>query len=476
MLTSATEFPVKGALSRPRFIAEIVAWLRGNGGSSVLDDGGALDADEVYAYLRSPRGEELKFREVDSESSKLIGFRHDLPDMEGRVWRTEGVLAVGATEGEPGLFRIRSQCIGIDTSAKLEIPFKPFLVKALLRQDFGAPDGALPTTDKPIYLSEEPADLDRAVQICTGNATSYLPVVYVSTFRGIPLFSADDLDHLADRLAGCAHLVVEPSSRFSFRLAEASARRNAYMGAIGLALPGRGTVKRFYSQPGQSLIELKNMIVAAARAAATQSRPQGVSWSDIQEIALLNARRDTSGSAFDAELEELYKEEIQDKERQIADLRKSIEQQQERILLLEEAIESSNASAWSVGLSDKLPLELYPGEIVEWLKKAAHLYTERADTHARGRAVLDSFNKVFVRADGLREINEVLSRAAKDSTGELQAFLQAKGYTVRAGKHIVLEPPAELPGVSNITLPRTPSDWRGNQNQKSDIKKALGLS
>ena len=102
MLTSATEFPVKGTLSRSQFIAEIVAWLRGNSSSSVLDDGGALDADEVFAHLTSPTGEALKFREVDSGGSKLVGFRHDLPDAEGRVWRTEGVLSLGAQEDGSG--------------------------------------------------------------------------------------------------------------------------------------------------------------------------------------------------------------------------------------------------------------------------------------------------------------------------------------------------------------------------------------
>ncbi|MGV7120081.1 hypothetical protein [Sphingopyxis sp. 550A] len=476
MLTSATEFPVKGTLSRPRFLAEIVGWLRGNSSSSVLDDGGTLDADDLYAHLTSPIGETLKFREVNSENSKFIGFRHDLPDTEGRIWRTEGVLSVGATEGEPGLLRIRSQCIGTDTGAKLELPRKPFLVKALLRQDFGALDGILPTIDKPIYLDETASDLERAVQICIGKATTYLPVVYVSTIKGCPLLSDNDLEHLADRLGGCAHLVVEPSARFSFKLADASGRRNAYMGAIGLALPGRGTVKRLYWESGQSLDDLKNMIVAVARAVATQSRSQGASWSDIQEIALLDARRTASGTTFDAELEELYKDEIQDKERQITDLRKSNEQQQEKILHLEEEIGRSKISAWSAGFSDKLPLELYSGEIIEWLKKAVRPYADRPDTHARGKVVLEAFLQVFARADGLREINDVLNRAAKDSTSELQAFLESKGFTVRAGKHIVLEPPKDLKGVLNITLPRTPSDWRGNQNQKSDIKKALGLS
>ena len=92
MTVFATEFPVKSNVNRAAFVSEVIAWLRGMRDSSVLSSGSESDLDEENAVLRSSSGEELRVRELrQNDVWNAIGFRHDFPDGEGRLWRTEGV-------------------------------------------------------------------------------------------------------------------------------------------------------------------------------------------------------------------------------------------------------------------------------------------------------------------------------------------------------------------------------------------------
>jgi hypothetical protein len=96
MVTFSTEFPVKRALNRALFLAQVVAWLRGTSYSKVLEDRSDEEVEGETAYLRSSGGETLRLRElIQSNNSTAIGFRHDFPDNEGRLWRTEAVVRQG---------------------------------------------------------------------------------------------------------------------------------------------------------------------------------------------------------------------------------------------------------------------------------------------------------------------------------------------------------------------------------------------
>lgn len=138
MVPFSTEFPVIPSDNRAAFVAEVVAWIRGMRHQTVLSKDSEAELDGAHVQVRSPTGEELRMRELQtSDGWAAIGARHDLPDDLGRVWRTECVLRRGAAEGGQDLVRLRTQCIATTAGAKLETPRKPYLIKALLKNGWG---------------------------------------------------------------------------------------------------------------------------------------------------------------------------------------------------------------------------------------------------------------------------------------------------------------------------------------------------
>src|SRR5690606_26011686 len=99
-----------------------------------------------------------------------------------------------------------------------------------------------------------------------------LPLVYVSVRRSRQPFV--DVDDLARRLAGMAHVIVEPSRQFSFALARNTRHTNAYDGAVGIYWPsGMARQSRFLPSSFSTPRDMEDEIVERVRIALTYIRP-----------------------------------------------------------------------------------------------------------------------------------------------------------------------------------------------------------
>jgi hypothetical protein len=214
----ATEVPVSPALTTKRFTAEVIAWLRGIRDSTVLDQATERDLQGDAPFLKTPSGETLAMLRHKGAAIEAVGFRHDLPDREGRIWRTESVLSHGSTGTVP-LLRVRGQCIAAAGSARLTPPRRPHLLRALLDSGAGGQDGQIPTRAEVHQLGQDDASCVVGADIALGKASVRLPVIYVSaTGHGRWIAEAAAFDRLALDVAGVAHVVLEPNRDFSFRL------------------------------------------------------------------------------------------------------------------------------------------------------------------------------------------------------------------------------------------------------------------
>ncbi|WP_146604672.1 hypothetical protein [Rhodoplanes roseus] len=202
--------------------------------STVLDNPRDQDLAGDTAHLRSQSGEELRLRELGREGTlEAIGFRHDFPDIEGRLWRTEAVVRRGVSHDAQDLIRLRTECIARAQGARLDIPRKPFLIKTILRDGWGGKDRELSVSDSPIWIPDDDAGVAVARAVTLGQATQYLPVVYISATGPLKwLLSQNQIERLAYDLGGVAHVVVEPSRAFSFRVRELTAEQNTYGGTL----------------------------------------------------------------------------------------------------------------------------------------------------------------------------------------------------------------------------------------------------
>jgi hypothetical protein len=481
MVTFATEFPVAQPLDRAAFVAQIISWLRGSEYSTVLDDHRDADIEGETAYLRSRTGEELRLREFcRARDLEAIGFRHDFPDNDGRVWRTEAVVRRGAASHEQALMRLRTQCIAREPGARLEAPRKPYLVKAMLRDGWGGKDGILHVTDQPLWLTDEDSSLQLARDVTLGRANRHLPVVFVSaTATSRWLLSRQEVEKLAYDLGGVAHVVVEPSRTFSFRLRDQTAGANAYGGTLGIALPGRGIVRRLHL--GWQLQDSSDLLTAArlaSMAIRSQMPAVGWDWTELQEQALrLQRERDRSRLSAE-ESEKLYLEEIEN-------LKDRIRQLDEQLAARarSEAYYDDDDRGLPEILVARLGPEVYPGEFSDRLRLAAKLACAVADQvglDRRSKALLEAAVKNLPSSPALLELLQDLKRATKDprrAATELTALLLRHGYREKSeNRHIRLEAKDGYTGLDAITLPKTPSDSRGLTNLRKQIERTLGIA
>lgn len=483
----STEFPVKATKSRADFVAEVVVWLQGTKYSTVLAPDSIQELDGENARLTAPNGsgEELRLRELrDDDNWNAIGFRHDFPDDEGRLWRTECVLRRMAPGDGEDLVRLRTQCLAKASGARLKTPRKPYLIKALLKNGWGGTDGLLAVSDQPIRLDDTDEGLATARAATVGEAARWLPTVYISaTGKETWLLNQREIGKLAYDLGGIAHVVVEPDRAFSFKLRNATRGQNAYGGTVALSLPGQGIVRQFFL--GWQIQNPKGLADAVKGAATNlhgQMPASGWDWTELQEQALRKQRDAYKGTLSAEENEELFDELV----KQNDDLQAENRQLREQLRAVH--LESSKAGAQEGELLNEsfvrvLGPEVYDGEISDRLRFSAKTTLRVANQiglDARSKAILQRVVDRLRVSPALAELSQDLERATKDPkrvAKELTALLGRHGYSQKSdNKHIRLEAKKGYDGLESITLPKTPSDIRGIKNLQKQIERTLGIT
>lgn len=133
-------------------------------------------------------------------------------------------------------------------------------------------------------------------------------------------------------------------------------------------------------------------------------------------------------------------------------------------------------------LIKRLGPEIYPGEIYDRLRFAVQTTLSYSDTiglDPRSGAILRRIIERIPRSPALDELLLDLSRATKNPkriADDLTALLCRHGYQSKSdNKHIRLEPLVEYVGLNSITIPKTPGENRGLQNQRKQIERTLGI-
>ena len=480
MSSLATEFPVRSIGDRAQFVAQVVSWLKGTSYSTIFDRPNEADLHGDNAHLRTSDGEELRFREFcEGNDLTAIGCRHDFPDDEGRIWRTEAVLRRNTPVAGQDLIRVRTQCLARSHDARVSFPRKPYLIKALLNDSWGDNDGTLSVSDVPLWLDDNVEALKAAQAATIGAASKHLPVVYVSAIGTSKwVLNVKQIEKLAFELGGIAHVVVEPNRAFSFRLRDLTGGMNSYGGTIAISAPGRGIVRRARlgfrtPEPEELLIFVRN----TATNLRTQMPAEGWDWTELQEQALRLQRERDRNKLSAADMDALYKEEVANLKEKIVQLEEQISSRTEQ-----EAVEEDERSLLGI-FGKKLGSEIYRGEFTDRLRMAVLDCLSRAEQtglDGRSKFVLESIADGLPLSPELSELLEDLKRATKDPkkvAAELTSLLGRHGYREKSdNRHIRLEPQTGYSGLENITVPKTPSDARGLINLRKQVERTLGLA
>lgn len=478
----ATEFPVKCTPNKAAFLAEVIAWLKGMEGSTILDSTSAYELDGENVYLCSTKGEELRMRELKRNGDwEAIGFQYDMPDDQGRVWRTEAVLRRDKVSKDEGLIRLRTQCIPKAPGAYITTPKKPYLIKTLLNNKWGTRDGEFDICNSPHWLENSDVDIAVAQLVMSGSAGQRLPIVYISaTGHEEWLLTQNEIEKLAYDLEGVAHVLAEPSRNFSMRLRDITEGKNIYNGTVGISLPGRGIIRQFFlGTQFEQISELIECVKTTSINLRGVMPATGWEWSELQEHALRSQQAALRGalSQDDANqlLEDYGKElaSLQDENRQLKELINS---------QTVDNFENDYKKFKSEEISLKICDEIYPGEVSDRIRYAAETALSTKDTKGidpRTIAVWQSILECIPRSTGLDDLLADIERATKDPNRlavEVPKLLERHGYCEKGdNKHIRLEPKNGFSGLQSITVPKTPSEIRGLQNQRKQIERTLGI-
>lgn len=103
MRVFATEFEID-PLSDAAFIASAKAWVEGMQHQTVFSAGAKRNDDPEQPELIGVAGDKLTFRKYQGRDTNrvAIGLRHEFPDAQNCLWRTEAVQL--QQEGAPCVF------------------------------------------------------------------------------------------------------------------------------------------------------------------------------------------------------------------------------------------------------------------------------------------------------------------------------------------------------------------------------------
>ncbi|SIO30973.1 hypothetical protein SAMN05444722_1352 [Rhodovulum sp. ES.010] len=472
----ATEFPVQASVSKEKFAATALAWVKGMKKTTLFDAGVKDERHKDHAALIAPDGECLVLKQADLQGGFVSGARHELPDDAGRLWRSEIVLT--SLNGKASL-RVKSQCLSVKEGVQVMRPRKPYFVKMALDDGWGNPDAAIQVRQEPHVVDSNSVKI--IADAIDGDCQSLLPIVLFShPFADDRAIEPSLISRTAFNLGGVAHVFVEETRDESLRLMDLTDGENPYGGTVGIILPRRGVVKKLFRGwllPGS--IDVISAMEAFVQEISSQRQARFAwDWQDLLEESARQLRETAEKGSEEYEIwEKLREEENREKEEEVRRLRAKVEELSEQLA----GISSEDDLLLSAQFSKQIGPQLYPGEFSDRLRLVTEHVLESSNEFLDRRtwAMLERISSITNKTGRASKLAKRLKNAGRDSgkaDARFEEILRELGFTVRRdGGHPVCSPPEELFGVGPQTLSTSPSDHRAGKNKASQIINGLFL-
>lgn len=470
MASFLTEFPIRMDKSIDELFRLSFRWFMGMKNPDIPRSSVRPPENFDDFVLKSQQeGEAISFQRAAHEGMEIGGVQYAKHDEQGRRWLTE---VVGAKSKTDFWVSIRVASDSTAPSPWMPAPKRPYIIKMMMMNEWGALDGSLATTDKPRFLNDD--EIDLATSLVLGEFDNHLPIVYVSVdFEGE---FAVDPERLAMTLGGLAHVFVEPNRPFSHKLASATGYVNPYGGAIGVYWPATAAHRRYLPRDFSSENDLESAIKKDVTLALANRRAKpDCSWQFLQELVSRRAlaKLKEEGSTDLNEWMEAFEKDQRAKD----DL---IREKEERIGQLNDELRHQLAE---MRAREAGPLKY--GKETDFYDAERKLVTIRALEHARNafpegtrrRHIIDDL--VQENAGNFPPEGEKLEQAIKNALrnysgmdAKLRATLKNIGFSITEdGKHFKIK--FNDDNRYAFSFPKSPSDHRGGKNLVSDICKKL---
>ncbi len=344
----------------------------------------------------------------------------------------------------------------------------PRIANNVLTELGGDYDGkTLCVKNTPHLLSED--DLAFVEDVLANKSGNELPVVYLSRDRnGLLSFNPG---RLAKILGGLAHVLVEPSNDFSFRLYDNSRRdRKTYLGFAGIYWPS-GVINRI--SPGEESEEQVAYLVknhSLERIVHPELTYEGIRrHQTLREIRQLSEEKENIGN----KALELAIDEIESRDKELSDLRRELA----KSVSLQQARVSAN-----IGLDLETPEgipQLYDGELRDLVLEALELFARQYTLEESRRRnmlerILNVNNSTGMRDEIIEGLERIFVSNPRHFNERVANELRALGFGVDLGSGLP-HPKIYVPGDDSnwATAPSTPSDSRSGKNVIATIKRKL---
>lgn len=240
---------------------EVLKWAAKRAGQPLPRDAWDGAPFEVLAAGRTTLGVR-----VDTENSNVWSIRGDDPDknVPGRLWSTE--VTLGQKTGEQILLGVRLLVNSTEDQLSI-VPAVPGLVLQIA-DNCGLCDDDFSISTQPHRVDDD-HDADRLIGLLA-NGSRKLPVIVASGDERSenPDRALVDVEELAKRLCGLAHVVVVPA-RFTYLLSDAFGKSlSTFHGAVRIYNPGFGLI----ADPHDHRLYLSHSIEGRSDAVAAEIR------------------------------------------------------------------------------------------------------------------------------------------------------------------------------------------------------------
>lgn len=491
MISFATDFAVDPAHGPEDFLRAIASWLldvertaiaaeqlqglptetssRINTGGELLQTLIARQPDTTVAGIRYSRQEEhLTWITTVVFSRRLKA--------QGNGASTAGFPDTGAPETDTAQasdawLGIRIERTSSLPQAHLPVDRDPAIVPALLNALGGGQDGPLRVSGQPRLLAGH--ELPLAADLILGYSDHRLPIVYVSAC--FQPGHAIDPRRLASRLAGRAHVVVEPGNSFSRQLQALAESTNVYGGTVGIYWPEGGEPRRFYlGTLYRTAAELGDAIQEELHRTLRQRRPlPRCTWAYLREQVSQNtiAALKLAGSVSVDDYIRSFDEELAAKDQRLLEAEEEIERLRQELRQREVRSDDGN-----ILLAPGTERNFYDQEILGIVLDALADARKYLRPDSRRQHVLQSIvdaNPLPHRtANAHRDALKNLLRGTSTLDARIRRGLESMGFRIsNGGKHYKLV--YQEDDRYTYTLPKSGSDHRGGLNAANDIGRLM---
>ena len=234
MLLFSTVLDVKKDLDKSAFRKLVVEWNQNSPHEeNIIPD---LKWKGEKSFRSGSEDLWLAAEELDRE--EIIAVRYEKREADGIIWDTDYVMN----------FKERKLAIRLERSYTEDANLgnyyfaTPYFITQLIKSDMLPMDDDLPISNRPIPVNDD--NIGILASVIKEEKRYKYPVIFVSrTKAGNTLV---DVDLLASRLKGAAHVLVQESPELNGKIREACEDKNEYNGTIGVYFPNPAIRKARY--------------------------------------------------------------------------------------------------------------------------------------------------------------------------------------------------------------------------------------